>query len=69
MRRVFHRIRRLARRFLLIGIACFICCFFQVWLWMRVAEFQVVRFRLSFFTSLLRQHVGWFDSHKPGELT
>ncbi|CAF4075980.1 unnamed protein product [Rotaria magnacalcarata] len=37
--------------------------------WMIAAERQIRRIRFTLFRNILRQEIGWFDVHNPGELS
>ncbi|KAL5007363.1 hypothetical protein ScPMuIL_016169 [Solemya velum] len=51
-----------------VGAGVMLCGYLQVTLWMISAERQTFRIRKFFFTSILRQDIGWFDTHESGEL-
>ena len=40
----------------------------QVAFWALAAERQTYRIRLRFFKNIMRQEIGWFDTHEIGEL-
>ena len=42
--------------------------FLQVALYVIAAERQVHVLRIEYFKALMRQELGWFDLHKPGDL-
>lgn len=54
-----------------IGISAgmFICAYFQAAFWSMAALRQIHRIRISFFKSILKQDVGWFDVNESGGLT
>ncbi|XP_048749989.2 ATP-dependent translocase ABCB1-like isoform X1 [Ostrea edulis] len=43
--------------------------YFQIMCWTTACERQVHTIRKSFFRSIIRQEIGWFDKHQSGELT
>ncbi|KAH9520278.1 Multidrug resistance protein 1 [Bulinus truncatus] len=55
--------------FIIIGIASFFCSFFAVACWQWAAERQINRIRKTFFHSVLRQDIGWFDVNESGEIS
>ncbi|XP_060073738.1 ATP-dependent translocase ABCB1-like [Ylistrum balloti] len=52
-----------------IGAAVFVAAYFQTSCWTTACERQVNKIRLSFFRSILKQDIAWFDQKKSGELT
>ncbi|GFO24716.1 multidrug resistance protein 1 [Plakobranchus ocellatus] len=52
----------------IIGGGVLICGYFQVTLWMLAAERQAHRIRKEFLQNILRQDIGWFDTHEAAEL-
>ena len=61
-------VNRLALSFLGIAGAVFICAFLMVALFQAADERQVKKLRLQFYKAILRQEVGWFDTHSTGSL-
>ena len=53
---------------LVLGFGVMVCGYFQITLWMLAAERQTAVIRNKFFHAILRQEIGWFDTHKAGEL-
>ncbi|XP_060076812.1 ATP-dependent translocase ABCB1-like [Ylistrum balloti] len=53
-----------------IGIAggVLVCAYFQVAFWILSSERQIHRIRKLFFRNIMRQDIGWFDTHETGEL-
>ena len=51
-----------------VAVAVFIFAYGQVAFWMISAARQAEKVRISLLTAILRQDVGWFDTHKVGEL-
>jgi ABC-type multidrug transport system fused ATPase/permease subunit len=51
-------------------IACgvMVCGYVQVTFWAIAAEKQAHRIRDKFLRNVLRQEIGWFDTHETGEL-
>ncbi|GFR64849.1 multidrug resistance protein 1 [Elysia marginata] len=52
----------------IIGGAILVCGYFQVMFWMVAAERQAHRIRKEFLQNVMRQHIGWFDTHEAAEL-
>ncbi|RUS84570.1 hypothetical protein EGW08_007665 [Elysia chlorotica] len=52
----------------IIGGAVLFCGYMQVTLWMTAAEHQAHRIRKQFLQNVMRQHIGWFDTHEAAEL-
>lgn len=53
-----------------IAIACgvLLCGYCQVAFWILASERQIHRIRKAFFRNIMRQDIGWFDTHETGEL-
>ncbi|KAL5007420.1 hypothetical protein ScPMuIL_016226 [Solemya velum] len=51
-----------------IGGGILILGYVQVSFWMIAAERQTHQMRIHFFRNILRQEIGWFDTHQSGEL-
>ena len=58
------------RPYLLADIACgvLVCGYAQVGFWLIAAYRQAQRIRLALFRSVMKQEIGWFDTHDAGEL-
>lgn len=54
--------------FIGIAAAALLVATFQVWFYQTAAERQLHRIRLSFYRSMLRQDMAWFDANPAGEL-
>ena len=54
--------------FLGIAVVVFICAFLMVALFQAADERQIKKLRLQFYKSILRQEIGWFDTHSTGSL-
>ncbi|KAJ3053733.1 Multidrug resistance protein 1, partial [Quaeritorhiza haematococci] len=63
------RIRDAVLKLSIIGAAVFLASFLQMYLFGLVSQNQVDALRQSFFHSVLRQELAWFDSNATGELT
>ncbi|CAC5380496.1 ABCB1 [Mytilus coruscus] len=55
--------------FSMIGVGAIITGFLAVTLWTLAAERQMKTIRQLFFKSVMRQEIGWFDTHESGELS
>ena len=55
--------------YVIIGACMFVCSFFQACFWSMTSIRQIHRIRLSFFESILRQDIGWYDVEECGSLT
>ena len=55
--------------FSLIGIGALVTGYFAVAFWTLASERQIKRIRQKFFESVMRQEIGWFDTHESGELS
>jgi len=62
------RVTELALYFVYIGIAVFVCSYFEVTFWMMAGERQSVRCRKAYLKAILTQEIGWFDITKSSEL-
>jgi len=62
-------VRRAAYVFLGIAGGTFFCSWISLGCWMYSSEKQTARWREEYLKSLLRQNMGFFDEHPPGELT
>lgn len=54
--------------FLAIAGGVMVCGYVQVSFWAVAAERQAHRIRDMFLRNVLRQEIGWFDTHETGEL-
>ncbi|KAL3831651.1 hypothetical protein ACJMK2_023379 [Sinanodonta woodiana] len=50
------------------GLGSIICAYLEFVFWNLTAERQMNRIRKLFYQSVMRQEIGWFDTHKVGEL-
>ncbi|XP_066928852.1 ATP-dependent translocase ABCB1-like isoform X2 [Clytia hemisphaerica] len=55
--------------YVIIGACMFVCSFFQAGFWSMTSIRQIHKIRLSFFDSILRQDIGWYDVEESGSLT
>ncbi|CAC5391083.1 ABCB1 [Mytilus coruscus] len=55
--------------FSMVGVGAIITGFLAVMLWTLAAERQIKRIRRLYFESVMRQEIGWFDTHESGELS
>ncbi|XP_071152978.1 ATP-dependent translocase ABCB1-like isoform X2 [Mytilus edulis] len=55
--------------FSMVGVGAIVTGFFAVTLWTLAAERQIKRIRRLYFESVMRQEIGWFDTHESGELS
>ena len=54
--------------FIAIAVAAFIFAWIHVWLFQTAAERQTHRIRLTYYQTILKQEIGWFDVNSTGEL-
>ncbi|XP_065655130.1 ATP-dependent translocase ABCB1 isoform X3 [Hydra vulgaris] len=66
---ILDSMKRFAVYYCIIAAAMFVCSFFQAALWSFSASRQVHKIRMKFYSSILKQDVGWFDVNEPGTLT
>ncbi|KAK3580598.1 hypothetical protein CHS0354_002696 [Potamilus streckersoni] len=52
----------------MIGVGTLVCAYLEFVFWNISAERQMNRIRKLFYQSIMRQEIGWFDTHKAGEL-
>ncbi|KAJ2654662.1 hypothetical protein IWW48_005975 [Coemansia sp. RSA 1200] len=64
-----HEARRYCLYFLALGLSMWVMSATERIAWNVAAERMSRRMRIAFFTSILRQNAGWFDTRKTGELT
>ncbi|XP_056007799.1 ATP-dependent translocase ABCB1-like isoform X2 [Ostrea edulis] len=55
--------------YIAIGCGVLVLGYGQVVCWVTAAERQCHRIRVSFFRNVMRQEIGWFDTHDSGELS
>ena len=53
---------------LLVGVTAFVSGYLALSLWTWAGERQITNIRKRFFRGVLRQDIGWFDTHEVGEL-
>ena len=66
---ILETMKTFAVYYCIIAAAMFICSFFQAAFWSFSASRQVHKIRQQFYSSILRQDIGWFDVNEPGTLT
>ncbi|XP_033762523.1 ATP-dependent translocase ABCB1-like [Pecten maximus] len=66
---IFNILRGEAVWFCLLAVGVFTFIFLAVVCYSVTAEHQIYRIRQLFFQSILRQEIGWFDTHESGELS
>ena len=56
--------------FLFLDIACgvIVLAFLQIACWLMAAYRQAQKIRVTLFRAIMRQEIGWFDTHDAGEL-
>ena len=54
--------------FVLVGVAALFSGYTAVSLWTLAGERQITNIRKRFFRGVLRQDMGWFDTHEVSEL-
>ncbi|KAJ2184343.1 hypothetical protein EV181_004432 [Coemansia sp. RSA 532] len=64
-----ERSRHYCLLFLILGLVSWAVSFALNACWAIAAENQGLRIRKLYYTSIMRQDIGWFDTVKPGELT
>ena len=55
--------------FIAIGGGTLLFTYIQIWFFQTASERQVHKIRLSFYRSILKQEIGWFDSVPTGEIS
>ncbi|CAH1798731.1 unnamed protein product [Owenia fusiformis] len=65
---ILEQMTTFAIYYIIIGCAILVAAYLQVSMWMMSSERQTQRIRVKFFRSILRQEIGWFDTHEVGEL-
>ncbi|XP_053373101.1 ATP-dependent translocase ABCB1-like isoform X2 [Mercenaria mercenaria] len=60
--------QRYAIYFIAIGLGVMVLGYGQVMFWMTASERQTHRIRKSFYRNVMRQNIGWFDTHESGEM-
>ena len=59
----------MATRIVIVAVVSGVCSFFQVAFLIRTSQRQGTAIRVAFFKSLLRQHIGYYDSIETGVVT
>ncbi|XP_021353533.1 multidrug resistance protein 1-like isoform X2 [Mizuhopecten yessoensis] len=59
---------KFALYYVAIAVGVLVCAYFQVTFWILSSERQIHRIRKAFFRNIMRQDIGWFDTHETGEL-
>ncbi|XP_076438755.1 ATP-dependent translocase ABCB1-like [Babylonia areolata] len=67
--RILDEMTTFAIYYVIIGVVVTVCGYVQVVTWMTASERQSHRIRNHFLYNVLRQDIGWFDTHESGELT
>ena len=52
----------------LVGVAALVSGYMALSLWNWAGERQITNIRKQFFRGVLRQDIGWFDTHEVSEL-
>ena len=65
----FARVNTHAMYFILIAGVSMIGSCIEVFCWSLAAVRQTHRIRSQFFSSILKQHIGWFDANQAGQMT
>lgn len=55
--------------YVIIAACMFVCSFLQAGFWSMTSIRQIHKIRISFFSSILRQDIGWYDVEEGGSLT
>ncbi|KAK7110228.1 ATP-dependent translocase ABCB1-like isoform X2 [Littorina saxatilis] len=66
--KILDKMTTFAIYYCIIGVVVILCGYIQVSMWMMAAERQSHRIRNRFLYNVLRQDIGWFDTHETGEL-
>ncbi|XP_076435094.1 ATP-dependent translocase ABCB1-like [Babylonia areolata] len=66
--RILDEMTTFAIYYVIIGVVVTVCGYLQVVTWMTASERQSHRIRNRFLYNILRQDIGWFDTHETGEL-
>ncbi|XP_077979293.1 ATP-dependent translocase ABCB1-like [Glandiceps talaboti] len=69
MEEFLRDMNKYALYFVFIGVGAFVAAYFQITCLVTTAERQAYLMRTSFFRSILRQEIGWFDTNPSGELS
>ena len=51
-----------------LGFAVMVVAYIRVALWLQTSYRQTYHIRVTLLQAVLRQEIGWFDTHDPGEL-
>lgn len=56
--------------FSMVDVACgvLVCAYGQVCFWLLASNRQAQKLRCELFRAVLKQEIGWFDTHEIGEL-
>ena len=65
----FDVVGTMATRIVIVAVVSGVCSFFQVACLIRTSQRQGTAIRVAFFKSLLRQHIGYYDSIETGVVT
>ncbi|KAK6165339.1 hypothetical protein SNE40_022285 [Patella caerulea] len=65
---VVSQVKDLIIYFCLLGVGTFIASYFAISFWSWSAERQANVIRKEYFRAIMRQEMGWFDTHETGEL-
>ncbi|KAL8570376.1 hypothetical protein ACOMHN_035794 [Nucella lapillus] len=68
MSKILDQMTTYAIYYVIIGVVVITCGYIQVTAWLTAAERQSLRIRNQFLYNVLRQDIGWFDTHETGEL-
>jgi hypothetical protein len=63
-----NEIIRFCTIYAILGGAMMVVAYFSHSLWNTTASRQMFKIRQRFFAAILRQEIGWFDTHESGEL-
>ena len=66
--RIEAEIQPLIIYFVLVGVVTLVSAYTALSLWMWAGERQITNIRKRFFRGVMRQDIGWFDTHEVGEL-
>nr|KAG5689387.1 hypothetical protein BaRGS_017671 [Batillaria attramentaria] len=65
---ILEEIKPVTLYFVYIGVGSLVSSYLAVSLWTLAGERQITRIRKLFFRGVMRQDIGWFDTHEVGEL-
>ena len=66
---VWPQVQPLIGWFCLVGCCVLVAGYLEIAFWSWAAERQTRRVRTLFFDSIMKQQIGWFDTHQSGELS